>query len=118
ILLSQLIGKTISAVVFSIILYCYLMYIDKEKSQVSFITTQERDIFSIIKYKRHIKNLQNEKKLVEEKLSSKIGTTLNNISDGFVSLDANGCYTYVNNKTVEYLGKTNKSLIVYYYRYK
>jgi len=111
ILLSQLIVKTISAVVFSIILYCYLIYIDKEKSQVSFITTQERDIFSIIKYKRHIKNLQNEKKLVEEKLSSKIGTTLNNISDGFVSLDANGCYTYVNNKAGEFLGKTPESLI-------
>src|SRR5690606_11660787 len=66
---------------------------------------------SIIKYKRHIKNLQNEKKLVEEKLSSKIGTTLNNISDGFVSLDANGCYTYVNNKAGEFLGKTPESLI-------
>ncbi len=110
-LIGHIIGKSIAAIIFSFILYVYLKYIDNEKSVSSFIANQDRDIFSIIKYRQRYYNLKVEKKQVEKKLVSQLESTLNYISDGFVSLDTNWCYTYVNIKAGEFLGRSPKSLI-------
>jgi len=107
----HIIGKSIAALIFSIILYVYLKFIDDEKSSSTFIANQNRDIFSIIKYRKRYLHLKAEKKQVEKKLTSQLETTLNNISDGFVSLDTNWCYTYVNIKAGEFLGRSPNSLI-------
>tara|TARA_R110002074_G_scaffold327927_1_gene498338 strand:- start:30 stop:2093 length:2064 start_codon:yes stop_codon:yes gene_type:complete len=107
----HIIGKSIAAFIFSIILYVYLKFIDDEKSYSTFIANQNRDIFSIITYRKRYLNLKAEKKQVEKKLVSQIESTLNHISDGFVSLDTNWCYTYVNEKAGEFLGRSPKSLI-------
>ncbi len=111
-LVSHLVGKSLGALVFSILLYFYVTYFDNEtKSTASFIANQNRDIFSIFKYRKKYINLKAEKAEVEKKLVSQIESALKNISDGFVSLDANWCYTYINDKAGEILGRSPESLI-------
>ncbi|MFD0834359.1 PAS domain S-box protein [Mariniflexile aquimaris] len=111
-LVSHLVGKSLGALVFSILLYFYVTYFDNEtKSTASFIANQNRDIFSIFKYRKRYINLKAEKAEVEKKLVSQIESALKNISDGFVSLDTNWCYTYVNIKAGEILGRSPESLI-------
>jgi PAS domain-containing protein len=110
-LIGHIIGKSFSAVIYSFILYIYLKFIDKEEDNVSFIATQDRDIFSIITYRKKYLDLKVEKQQVEKKYVSQIESTLNQISDGFVSLDRDWCYTYVNEKAGEFLGRSPESLI-------
>jgi PAS domain S-box-containing protein len=110
-LIGHLIGKSVSALIFSVILYLYLRFIDQEKSNVSFIANQNRDIFSIIRYRKRYLDLKVEKAQVEKKLTSQIESTLNHISDGFVSLDTNWCYTYINIKAGELVGRSPESLM-------
>ena len=110
-LIGHIIGKSFSALLFSIILYVYLKYLDTEKNNASFIANKNRDIFSILRYRQRYLDLKVEKKQIEQKLTSQLETYLNSISDGFVSLDTNWCYTFVNNKAGEFLGRTPESLI-------
>lgn len=110
-LIGHIIGKSFAGLVFSIILYGYLKFIDTEKTSASFIASQNRDIFSIVKYRKKYFNLKVEKKQVEQKLTTQLETALNNISDGFVSLDTNWCYTYINEKAAVFLGKSPESLM-------
>ncbi len=110
-LVGHIIGKTVSAFIFSVILYIYLRYIDVDKENTAFIANQNRDVLSILTYKRKLQDLQIEKEQVEEKLTSQLETTLNNISDGFVTLDKKWCYTFVNNKAGELLGRKPEDLI-------
>ena len=110
-LIGHIIGKTLATFIFSLILYIYLKHIDKEKKGISFIANQNKDIFSILRYRVKYKNLKIRKEQVEKKLVSQLEATLNNISDGFVSLDTNWCYTYVNIKAGEFLGRAPESLI-------
>ena len=110
-LIGHIIGKTFTAFIFSLILFIYLTYFDKVKEYNSFIANQNRDIFSILIYRKRYLDLKIEKEQTEKKLVSHMETTLNNISDGFVSLDTNWCYTFVNKKAGEFLGRSPQSLI-------
>jgi PAS domain S-box-containing protein len=110
-LLGHVIGKSIAATFYSAILFLYLKYLDDQKESTSFIANQERDIFSIIKYRKRYEDLKIEKKRVEKRLTSQLETSLQNISDGFVSLDNNWRYTFINKKAAEFLGKSPESLI-------
>ncbi|QRM88233.1 PAS domain S-box protein [Lacinutrix sp. WUR7] len=110
-LVGNLIGKVIAALVFSVILYVYLKYIDNEKSNTSFIANQERNVFSILRYEKKYLQLKTEKQELEKNLTSQLETSLNSISGGFISLDTNWCYTYVNKKAAELLGRSSESLI-------
>ena len=110
-LVGHLLGKSIAAFFYSSILYFYLTNFDFEKTKTSLIAQQERDIFSIIKYKKRYEDLKIEKKRTEDRLIFQLETSLQNISDGFMSLDANWCYTYINKKAAGFLGKTPESLI-------
>lgn len=69
-LIGHFIGKSITAVFYSVILYIYLKYIDKTVISSSFIVDQKRDIFSILTYKRRYLDLKIKKEHVEEKLTS------------------------------------------------
>src|SRR6056297_3424680 len=104
-LIGHTVGKSIAALAFSIILYGYLKFIDKERNKATFIANQSRDIFSILTDQKNNINQ------IEKKLSSQLEATLNHISDGFVSLDTNWCFTYVNIKAGEILGRIPESLI-------
>ena len=110
-IIGHIIWKTVAAFIFSLILYGYLKFIDKDKENFNFIANKNRDIFSILKYREKYIKLKHEKIKTEKKLVSQLETTLNNISDGFVSLDSNWCYTYVNIKAGEHLGRSPESLI-------
>tara|TARA_R110002074_G_scaffold349981_2_gene520778 strand:- start:48229 stop:51588 length:3360 start_codon:yes stop_codon:yes gene_type:complete len=110
-LIGHIIGKSFSAVIFSLILYIYLKFIDKEEDNTGFIAAQNREIFSILTYRKKYFDLKEEKKEVEKKYISQIESTLNQISDGFVSLDRDWCYTYVNDKAGELLGRSPESLL-------
>ena len=107
----HLLGKSVAAVAYSIMLYLYVKYLDNKYETTTFIANQERDIFSIINYRKKYKDLKIQKQIDEEKLTSQIEITLNNISDGFISLDANWCYTYINKKAAEFLNRSPESLI-------
>lgn len=110
-LIGHVIGKTFAAFIFSLILYWYLKYLDNEKERNDFIANQNRNIFSILKYRDKYFKLKEEKEESEKKLVSNMETNLNNISDGFVSLDTNWSYTFVNKKAGEFLGRNPQSLI-------
>ncbi len=110
-LISHLLGKSVASLLFSIILYLYLKFIDTETEKTVFIATQQRNIFSIFNFRKKYLDLKIERKEVEQKLNTQLNNTLNNISDGFVSLDTNWCYSYINKKGGEFLGRTPSSLI-------
>ena len=74
-LIGHIIGKTFAALIFSLTLYLYLRYLDNERKSSGFIANQNRDIFSILKYRKKYFNLQIEKKHVEKKLVSHMETT-------------------------------------------
>ncbi|MEJ1221844.1 PAS domain-containing sensor histidine kinase [Sediminicola sp. 1XM1-17] len=67
-LIGHVIGKTVVAFLFAAILHIYLTYIDKEKVSSSFIVNQQRDILSILKYRKKYMDLKIEKKNVEDRL--------------------------------------------------
>jgi len=68
--------------------------------------SQKRDVFSGSNYRKKYLDF-----ILEKKRVSLIDYTIDNISDGFVSLDSNWCYTYVNKKAGKFLGRTPDSLI-------
>ena len=110
-LIGHLIGKTIAAGLFSIILYIYLTYIDKVFKSTSFIADQSRDVFSIVYYRKKYLELKIEKEISEKKLTAQFERTLTSISDGIVTLDKNWCYTYINQQAGEFLGRSPESLL-------
>ncbi|MBU2928289.1 PAS domain S-box protein [Winogradskyella psychrotolerans] len=110
-LLGQIFGKSISALILSFVLYAYLKFIDSDSYNATFIANQDRDVFSILQYKKRYLDLKTEKHQSEKKLTTQLETSLNNISDGFIALDSNWCYTYVNKKAAGLLGKSKEDLI-------
>lgn len=107
-LISHIIGKSCSALIFSTILYFYLKYFDNKTTSTPFVN---RGVFSIIKHKKKYAALKIEKDEIEQKFAFKLETTLDNISDGFISLDTNWRYTYLNKKAAEFIGRPASSLL-------
>ncbi|QXP59361.1 PAS domain S-box protein [Olleya sp. HaHaR_3_96] len=64
------------------------------------------DIFSVLNYKKKYLEV-----LSKKKVAFQLETTLDNISDGFISLDTNWCYTYINKSAAKLLGRTPEMLI-------
>ena len=110
-LLGQIFGKSIAALILAFILYAFLKFIDADDYKATFIANQDRDVFSILQYKKKYLDLKVEKHESEEKLTTQLENSLNNISDGFIALDTNWCYTYVNKKAAGLLGKSIEDLI-------
>ncbi|GAA4230511.1 hypothetical protein GCM10022291_00860 [Postechiella marina] len=110
-LISHLIGKSISALIFSVILYFYLKYFDKKNTTTPFIENKNQGLFSFIKYRKRYAALKIEKDEIEQKFAFKLETTLDNISDGFINLDTNWRYTYLNKKAADFIGRPASSLI-------
>lgn len=67
---------------------------------------QNKEIFSVLNYRKKYLDLLSKKRVV-----SKFENSINKISDGFISLDKNWCYTYVNIKAGEIIGRPPNSLI-------
>ncbi|WP_040282142.1 PAS domain S-box protein [Psychroserpens damuponensis] len=67
---------------------------------------QNKEIFSVLNYRKKYLEL-----IAKNKASSQLKTTLNNISDGFISLDTDWYYTYVNKKAAALIGRTPRSLV-------
>lgn len=107
----QIIGKSISAFIFASLLYIYLNYLDSASSYTTFIANKDRDLLSIFTYRKQYIDLKTEKRAVEKRLTSQLEATLDKISDGFVSLDNNWCYRYINYKAAEFLDKSPEALI-------
>ena len=110
-LISEIISKSLIAILYATLLYFYLKYFDEEKKRLKFITNQSIDIFSILKYNKIQDATYLEAEDAKQKLNFDIKSTLNNISDGFISLDPNWHYTYINRKAADLLGRTPKNLI-------
>ena len=107
ILFSQLIGKIFMAFLFSVVLYFYIRYIDKEKSGALFIADNNADIFSIFTYKKQYKTLKIEKELSEEKYRSLIEQAI----DGVFIADASLRFILVNSSACTMLGYTKQELL-------
>lgn len=110
-LIGHLIGKTVSAGLFSLVLCVYLSYIDKVKAHSTFIADQTRDVFSIFTYRKKYLDLQIEKESSEREITIQFEKILSSISDGIITLDKSENYTYVNKQAAEILGKTPSSLL-------
>ncbi|WP_062054027.1 ATP-binding protein [Sediminicola sp. YIK13] len=110
-LIGHIIGKSLSALLFSIILYIYMTYIDKVIAKTSFIAEQKRDIFSIFTYRKKYLDLKIEKESAEQALTAQFEKIITSISDGIITLDKNGIYTYINKQAAEIMGKAPSSLL-------
>ena len=110
-LIGHIIGKSFSALLFSIILYIYLTYIDKVIAKTSFIAEQKRDIFSIFTYRKKYLDLKIEKEIAEQALTAQFEKIITSISDGIITLDKNGNYTYINKQAAEIMGRAPSSLL-------
>ncbi|WP_452227500.1 PAS domain S-box protein [Lacinutrix cladophorae] len=64
------------------------------------------EIFTVLNYRSKYLKL-----LSEQRIVSTFENSINNISDGFISLDKNLCYTFVNKKAGEILGRIPSDLI-------
>ncbi len=84
--------------------------IKDEKGRITHVFGITRDITEINKSEVE---LIKTKKIAEqvEQISSQLESTLDIISDGFVSLDTNWCYTFVNIKAGEFLDRSPEDLI-------
>lgn len=107
ILTSQLIGKSVSALLFSVVLYCYIKFIDKEKTGALFIADDSADIFSIFTYRKQYEALKIENELSEEKYRSLIEQAI----DGIFIADASLKFTLVNSSACTMLGYTKQELL-------
>ncbi|MEL0645209.1 PAS domain S-box protein [Olleya sp. Ti.3.14] len=68
--------------------------------------SDNQEVFTILNYRKKYLDL-----VLERKINQQLQITLNNISDGFVTLDEDLCYTYINNKGIELIGKKGLDLI-------
>lgn len=80
--------------------------ISNEKSLVSEVATKNQSLFSTLNYRKKYLEL-----ITEKRLLSQLDYTLNNISDGIISLDSEWRYTYMNHRASEILQRTPASLI-------
>lgn len=95
ILISQLIGKTVVGFFFAVILYLFLKYSDNNAITKS-INGQSHEVFSILTYREKFEGLDVESTIFEKQLTAQLVNTLENMSDGFISLDKNWRFTYIN----------------------
>jgi len=107
ILTSHLIGKSFSAVLFSVVLYFYIRFIDKEKDGALFIADDSADIFSIFTYRKQYEALKIEKELSEEKYGSLIEQAI----DGAFITEGSLKFILVNSSASTMLGYTKQELL-------
>ncbi len=110
ILFSGMIFKNLAAILYTAFFTIYLKYFEPNFNKEKTSSLSYLDIFrSLTFYKRYegaILELQSQKQL-----TSNLESVLDDISDGFVILDANWCYTYVNKKAGEIIERDPKALI-------
>ncbi|WP_228238313.1 PAS domain S-box protein [Allomuricauda sp. M10] len=80
--------------------------LSEERKDVSNVGSPNQELFTTLSYRKKYMDL-----LVEKKLLSQLDYTLNNISDGIISLDKDWNYTYINQNAAAILGRTPSSLI-------
>ncbi|MFC4723200.1 PAS domain S-box protein [Geojedonia litorea] len=110
ILISGIVFKTLSVIVYSSLFTMYLTYIEPNFKKGNDSGLSILKIFKSLTYLKRYEDVVVELQS-ERDHTFKLEHTINNISDGFVSLDTNWCYTYANEKTGEITGKKPGSLI-------
>lgn len=84
----------------------YFQSISDFDYNIESLELSNKDIFSVLNYRNRYLNL-----LIDRNISSQLANTLNNISDGLVSFDTHLCYTYINTRAGEILGKAPIDLL-------
>lgn len=109
----QIIGKTVSGIIFGSILYLFLRFADGSKKDVVYgFSSQFYDVFSILTYREKFKGLEVKPTELESQLSAQLLRTLDVMSDGFISFDKNWRITYINEVIGNIVGKERaKSLV-------
>ncbi|MAO18091.1 MAG: hypothetical protein CMH44_14665 [Muricauda sp.] len=79
---------------------------DKMSREILPPGSENLDVFSILNYRSKYGNL-----LAGKELVSQLDFTLNNISDGIISLNREWCITYVNGNAAEIMDRTAENLI-------
>lgn len=102
ILISQLVGKSLAAVLFGLMLYLYYRYCENHyNGPVPFVVDESEDIFSILRYRKKFMALRIEMEENEKKLFARWENTLNTMQDAFITMDWNLGVTYVNKRAAE-----------------
>ncbi len=102
ILISQLVGKSVAAVLYGMMLYVYYHYFESHyNGPVPFVVDESEDIFSILRYRKKFMALKVEMEKNEKKLFARWENTLNSMQDAFITLDWNLGITYVNKRAAE-----------------
>ncbi|MFC0604897.1 PAS domain S-box protein [Winogradskyella pulchriflava] len=80
--------------------------ISAQKKELEHKTFPNKDLFSVLNYKKGYLDL-----IDENLLKSQLDTALDLISDGLVSFDNDWCYTYINKRAGELIGRDPESLL-------
>lgn len=108
-LISQLAGKTVSGLLFGVILYSYLRFVDTSQMGArQSIPNEPIDVFSILTYREKFDGLESNSTAFERGLSEQLLSTLDTMSDGYVSFDADWRFTYLNN-AIRQIGGTERA---------
>ncbi|MFD2824663.1 sigma 54-interacting transcriptional regulator [Lacinutrix iliipiscaria] len=87
----------------------YFVLVQDESIDKQSITTKtfpSKELFSVINYRKKYLDL-----ISHKKIATQLDNALAHISDGLVSFDTNWCYTYINDKAGELIGRKPDSLI-------
>jgi len=100
VLTSQLIGKTYSGLLYGLILYGYLVFIDRKQYLKTATGPQElRDIFNILTYREKYEYIKTQKELTDIKLQvseSRWETLVQNVPDIILTVGREGLVHYMN----------------------
>ena len=100
VLYSQLIGKTYSGIIYGLILYGYLVFIDRQQYlKTSAVPQEMKDIFNILTYREKYEYIKTQKELTDIKLQvseNKWETLVENVPDTILTMDKEGCINYLN----------------------
>ncbi|GHC58605.1 PAS domain-containing sensor histidine kinase [Ulvibacter litoralis] len=89
-----------------IIAYIIIIRNDIETTTASDVASHNKHLFSVLNNRK--KHVSVTKKI---KKAPQLDFILNNISDGFIFLDTNWCYSYINKKAEELTGRKASTLI-------
>lgn len=107
VLYSGLIGKTVVGIFYSIVFYCYLEFVEKEKDIPTY--SSYKDVYNVLTYKQKFEIAEKAAKLGE----ARYATLTNLVPVGIFMTDTTGKTTFVNSKWSKITGVAKKDALGY-----
>ncbi len=114
ILISHLIGKSFSALLFAVVLYVYIRFIDKGDNKSLFIADQSKNLFSIFSYLKEYEVVKAEKEKADQAMiesEEKFAAAFNENVVGLAIINAESRYVEINKAFEKLMGIKRADII-------